>query len=107
MREANMLQAYEILELYLELLAVRAELLAKTREIPPDMVEVGAGAWRGCGRVQQCRPCTQGRCQRRGRGAATTPAGAGAAALPFTRPYTPTRPAGHLVADLRRGAGGH
>lgn len=39
MREHRMLQAFEILELYLELLAVRAELLAKTKEIPPDMVE--------------------------------------------------------------------
>jgi hypothetical protein len=39
MREDRMLKAYEILELYLELLAVRAELLSKTREIPPDMVE--------------------------------------------------------------------
>lgn len=33
-------QAFEILELYLELLAVRAELLGKTKEIPGDMVEV-------------------------------------------------------------------
>ncbi|KAL4458707.1 hypothetical protein ABPG75_013572 [Micractinium tetrahymenae] len=39
MREHRMLQAFEILELYLELLAVRAELLAKTKELPPDMVE--------------------------------------------------------------------
>lgn len=48
MREHRMLQAFEILELYLELLAVRAELLAKTREMPPDMVEVRS---RGCGTV--------------------------------------------------------
>lgn len=40
MREHHMLHGYEILELYLELLAVRAELLGKTKEIPPDMVEV-------------------------------------------------------------------
>ncbi|PSC71204.1 IST1-like protein [Micractinium conductrix] len=39
MREHRMLQAFEILELYLELLAVRAELLGKTKEIPGDMVE--------------------------------------------------------------------
>ncbi|KAI3436025.1 hypothetical protein D9Q98_002082 [Chlorella vulgaris] len=39
MREHHMLHGYEILELYLELLAVRAELLGKTKEIPPDMVE--------------------------------------------------------------------
>ena len=38
-----MLKAFEVLELYLELLAVRAELLAKTKEIPSDMVEVCAG----------------------------------------------------------------
>ncbi len=33
------MQAYEILELYMELLAVRAQLIAKTREVPRDMVE--------------------------------------------------------------------
>ena len=32
-------QAYEILELYLELLTVRTQLLAKTKEIPRDMIE--------------------------------------------------------------------
>ncbi len=32
-------QAYEILELYLELLAVRSQLVAKNKEIPRDMVE--------------------------------------------------------------------
>ena len=37
-------QAYEVLELFLEMLVVRAELLAKSKEMPPDMVEV-----RGCG----------------------------------------------------------
>jgi hypothetical protein len=32
-------QAYEILELYLELIAVRVQLIAKSKEIPRDMVE--------------------------------------------------------------------
>ncbi|KAG2432977.1 hypothetical protein HXX76_008705 [Chlamydomonas incerta] len=38
-REKLLLQAYEILELYLELLTVRAQLLAKTKELPRDMME--------------------------------------------------------------------
>ncbi len=33
------MQAYEILSLYLELIAVRSQLIAKTKEIPRDMVE--------------------------------------------------------------------
>ncbi|WIA16836.1 hypothetical protein OEZ85_013772 [Tetradesmus obliquus] len=38
-REAFTLTAYEILELYLELLAVRSSLVANSKEIPRDMVE--------------------------------------------------------------------
>lgn len=38
-RETLMLQAYDILELFLELLAVRVQLLEKTKQIPPDMLE--------------------------------------------------------------------
>ncbi|PNW77413.1 hypothetical protein CHLRE_10g435400v5 [Chlamydomonas reinhardtii] len=38
-REKLLLQAYEILELYLELITVRAQLLAKTKELPRDMME--------------------------------------------------------------------
>ncbi len=38
-RECLTLQAYEILELFLELLAVRCPLVATTKEIPRDMVE--------------------------------------------------------------------
>lgn len=38
-RENLTLQAYEILELYLELISVRAQLIAQTKEIPRDMVE--------------------------------------------------------------------
>lgn len=34
-----MLQAYDILELFLELLAVRVQLLEKSKQIPPDMLE--------------------------------------------------------------------
>lgn len=38
-RENLTLHAYEILELYLELVAVRSALIAQTREIPRDMIE--------------------------------------------------------------------
>jgi len=38
-RENNLSTAYEILELYLELLAVRCALLEKAKEVPGDMVE--------------------------------------------------------------------
>jgi len=38
-REQNLLAAYEILELYLELIAVRVELLDKSKNCPRDMVE--------------------------------------------------------------------
>ncbi|GBF91674.1 hypothetical protein Rsub_03978 [Raphidocelis subcapitata] len=39
LRETATLQAFELLELYLELLAVRAPLVATSKEIPRDMVE--------------------------------------------------------------------
>ncbi len=32
-------QAFEILELYLELMTVRAQLISKTKELPRDMME--------------------------------------------------------------------
>ncbi len=38
-RETLMLQAYDILELFLELLAVRVQLVEKSKQIPPDMLE--------------------------------------------------------------------
>lgn len=38
-REAYLLQAYDILELFLELLSVRTELLEKSKRMPVDMVE--------------------------------------------------------------------
>ena len=38
-REKNLSTAYEILELYLELLAVRSCLLEKAKGVPADMVE--------------------------------------------------------------------
>jgi uncharacterized membrane protein YgcG len=38
-REQLTLQAYEIIELFLELLAVRAQLVEQTKEMPPDMWE--------------------------------------------------------------------
>lgn len=33
------IQAFEILQLYLELLSIRMALIDKTRDIPPDMIE--------------------------------------------------------------------
>lgn len=38
-RDQLMLQAFEILELYVELISVRAQLMSKTKEIPRDMCE--------------------------------------------------------------------
>lgn len=38
-RESNLLAAYEILELYLELIAVRSSLLEKQKTCPKDMIE--------------------------------------------------------------------
>lgn len=38
-RENLMLQALEVLELYLELIAVRSQLISQTKEIPRDMIE--------------------------------------------------------------------
>lgn len=35
----GMVQAFEILQLYLELLSIRMALIDKTRDLPPDMVE--------------------------------------------------------------------
>ncbi len=34
-----LMQAFEILQLYLELLSIRMALIDKTRDIPPDMIE--------------------------------------------------------------------
>jgi hypothetical protein len=105
MREQRMLQAFEILELYLELLAVRAELLAKNKEIPPDMAEVGRGRGSMWGK-RQSWPV----------------AGMYASAAPrlllshnvwvLARPPSDWPPssctaAGHLQPDLRGGAGGN
>ena len=39
LREVSLLSAFELLELYLELLSVRADLVEKSRDIPADMVE--------------------------------------------------------------------
>jgi hypothetical protein len=38
-RENLLLQAFEVLELFLELLAVRAQLVEKSKDMPPDMIE--------------------------------------------------------------------
>lgn len=38
-RENLLLQAFEVLELFLELLAVRVQLVEKSKDMPPDMIE--------------------------------------------------------------------
>ena len=38
-RENLLLQAFETLELFMELLAVRAQLVEKSKDMPPDMIE--------------------------------------------------------------------
>ncbi|CAL5229714.1 g13088 [Coccomyxa viridis] len=38
-RENLLLQAFEVLELFMELLAVRAQLVEKSKDMPPDMIE--------------------------------------------------------------------
>lgn len=38
-RDHQTLQAYELIELFLELMAVRVQLIEKTREMPSDMTE--------------------------------------------------------------------
>ncbi|MCJ1467065.1 hypothetical protein MMC07_005687 [Pseudocyphellaria aurata] len=39
LREANLLKAYDILELFTEMLAVRVQMIEKSKDTPPDMLE--------------------------------------------------------------------
>lgn len=52
-RESLTLTAYEVLELYLELLAVRAALVASQREIPRDLVEALSSVLYAAGRLPE------------------------------------------------------
>jgi hypothetical protein len=65
-RENMMLQALEVLELYIELLAVRSALIAQTKEIPRDMIEAISSVLYASQRVMGAfcalrLPCWQGR----------------------------------------------
>jgi hypothetical protein len=71
-RENSMLQALEILELYVELIAVRSSLIAQTKEIPRDMIEAISSVLYASQRVTGAPAAP---------GAGLAPA-AGAAALP-------------------------
>ncbi|EIE21511.1 DUF292-domain-containing protein [Coccomyxa subellipsoidea C-169] len=51
-RENLMLQAYEVLELFLELLAVRVQLVEKCKDVPPDMIEALSSLVYAAQRVQ-------------------------------------------------------
>lgn len=39
LREANLLKAYDVLELFTEMLAVRVQMIEKSKDTPPDMLE--------------------------------------------------------------------
>lgn len=51
-RENLLLQAYDILELFLELLSVRTQLVEKSKDIPPDMIEALSSLIYAAQRVQ-------------------------------------------------------
>ncbi len=51
-RENLLLQAYEVLELFLELLAVRVQLVEKSKDVPPDMIEALSSLVYAASRVQ-------------------------------------------------------
>ena len=52
MRENLLLQAYEVLELFLELLAVRVQLVERSKDVPPDMIEALSSLIYSAQRVQ-------------------------------------------------------
>jgi hypothetical protein len=51
-RENLLLQAFEVLELFLELLAVRVQLVEKSKDVPPDMIEALSSLVYAAQRVQ-------------------------------------------------------
>ena len=58
-RENALLQAYDVLELFLELLAVRVQLVERSKDVPPDMIEALASLVYSAQRVQAGVPrCT-------------------------------------------------
>ena len=61
-RENALLQAYDVLELFLELLAVRVQLVERSKDVPPDMIEALASLVYSAQRVQAgcgcLLPCT-------------------------------------------------
>ena len=54
-------QAFEILQLYLELLSIRMALIDKTRDIPPDMVEAISSLIYASQRTSELQVCTSHR----------------------------------------------
>ena len=53
-RENLLLQAFETLELFMELLAVRAQLVEKSKDMPPDMIEALSSLVYSAQRLQVC-----------------------------------------------------
>ena len=53
-QEHKMLRTYDIIELFVELLAVRVELIAKSKDIPPDMLEAVSSIVYAASRIQVC-----------------------------------------------------
>lgn len=53
-RENLLLQAIETLELFVELLAVRVQLIEKAKDVPPDMMEALGSLVYASQRVQAC-----------------------------------------------------
>lgn len=51
-RDQNLLQAYEVLEVFLELLSVRLQLIEKSVDIPNDMLECLASLVYAASRIQ-------------------------------------------------------
>eukprot|EP00775_Hariotina_reticulata_P012906 gene12906-13032_t len=63
-REGLTLTAYEILELYLELLAVRSSLVASSKDIPRDMVEALSSVLYAASREYVAEACSDAGCAR-------------------------------------------
>jgi hypothetical protein len=59
-RENLLLQAYDILELFLELLAVRVQIVERAKDVPPDMIEALSSLVYAAQRVQVCRELAHG-----------------------------------------------